>query len=179
MSATISLTEVQVLTALRTFLLSIMQSGVEVIRAEINRVPEPEGSDFLIMTPTLRGRIGTNVDTYSGTIDSAPLTLLNVEQSTQTTVQIDIHGPNGAENAQIVSSLLRDYYACASFASSGFAVQPLYASDPIQTPFINGEQQYEFRWTVDAVLQANPVVTVIQQFADTLTPTLIEADALS
>ena len=238
MPATVSLTEVGVLSALRGFLLDILAPGVEVIRAENNRVPEPKGSDFCVLTPTARMRLATNTVSYSdviftgaivgntltvaevqfgtiavgqmvtgpgvvttpiigapailtesgsaiGTIvsDSPPsvgqftiATAQNVasqimyagvrsaRQPTRLTVQIDVHGPNSAENAQAISTLLRDGYGCYQFAASGYDVQPLYADEPRQTPFINGENQYEFRWTVNAVLQANIVIDMPQAF---------------
>lgn len=64
MSATLSLTESQTLTALRSFLLSIMPAGLEIVRGLDNRVPEPVGPDFITMTPILRDRLSTNVDGY-------------------------------------------------------------------------------------------------------------------
>jgi hypothetical protein len=256
--ATLSLTEVGVLTALRSFLLGFLPAGVEVIRAEINRVSEPRGVDFVVMTPILRGRLSTNVVTvsdvvFTGSIAGNIMTVTAVasgvlavgqsviapgvalgtvilsvgdagvgtqtftvsisqtvasqalyagtrsaKQATQVTVQLDVHGPNSADNAQMISTLFRDEYATTQFklgipiqAASGSAiqtgwgalmtepvdVQPLYASDPRQTPFINAENQYEYRWTIDAVMQANPIVTTPQQFMDQITVTPISVDA--
>jgi len=43
-------------------------------------------------------------------------------------------------------------------------------------PFIDAEGQYEDRWTVDAVLQANIVVATPQQFAGAVTATPVPAD---
>ena len=42
---------------------------------------------------------------------------------------------------------------------------------------MNAEQQFENRWTIDVVMQANQVVTVPQQFASALNVELIEVDA--
>jgi hypothetical protein len=97
-------------------------------------------------------------------------------QRTQVDIQIDIHGPASADNAQAIATLLRDSYATELFAASGFDVQPLYVNDPKQIPFVNGEQQVEERWTLDAVLQANPVVNVQQQFAGALSANLTNVD---
>lgn len=52
-------------TALRAFLLAILPSGVECIESQDNRVPEPHGTDFVVMTPIRRERLETNVDTYT------------------------------------------------------------------------------------------------------------------
>jgi hypothetical protein len=99
-------------------------------------------------------------------------------QPTQVTMQIDVHGPASADNAQIITTAFRDEYAVDRFAESGFDVQPLYAGDPRQVPFLNGEQQVEFRWTIDTVMQANSVLTVPQQFADAIEVGLVSVDVV-
>lgn len=225
MSVALSFTESQTFTAIRSFLLSILPAGIEVVKGQDNRVPEPEGGDFVVMTPILRERLETNVDTYSdtafiGSISGTTLTVMSVSlgaiavgaqllgnnlaantvvtalwtgtggigtytvspsqtvgsqviaagtqmllQPTKVTIQLDVHGPNSADNAQIISTTWRDEYAVDQFATSGVDVTPLYASEPQQVPFMNAEQQFENRWTFDVVMQANQVVTVPQQFA--------------
>jgi len=97
-------------------------------------------------------------------------------QATQITIQVDVHGPNASDNAQRISTLLRDEYGTESFINSGFNIAPLYSNDPRQIPFTNGEQQIEAKWSVEVVLQANPVVSVPQQFADVVEVALISAD---
>lgn len=177
-SASISLTESQTFQALRTFLLDILPAGTEVVRAQINRTPEPEGADFIVMTQVLRERLSTNVDTYSDgyLVSPANPSVVRALQPTRVTIQLDVHGPASAENAQIITTLFRSEYATDQFTVSGFDVQPLFAGDPRQMPFINGEQQVETRWVIDAVLQVNPVVTVAQQFASALQIDLVEVD---
>lgn len=232
MSVALSLTESQTLTALRSFLLSVLPAGIEVVRGQDNRVPEPVGADFVTMTPILRERLETNVDNYAdtaftGSIAGTTLTVTDISlgaiavgshllgnnltantavtafgtgtggvgtytvspgqtvasqviatgvqmllQPTKVTVQLDIHGPNSADNTQIISTTFRDEYAVDQFSTSGYDVTPLYASEPRQVPFIDGEQQYEDRWVIDVVMQANPMVTVPQQFADEMQVTL-------
>ena len=264
---TLSITEAQILTVLRSFLLSVLPPGVEIIRAQINRVPEPIGQEFVVMTPLLRSRLSTNVDDYAdasmmGFITGTVLTVTAVEfgaivvgapvygdgvlpgtritafltgtggigtytvtpsqtvpsgdevpfyllaesgeplltedgrhilldsfipagtpiplfagtmsalQATMVTVQLDVHGAASADNVQIITTLFRDEYACQFFTALLPELQPLYTSEPRQAPFLNGEAQIEYRWTVDAVMQANPIVTVPQQFADEVTVVL-------
>lgn len=225
MSIALSITESQTLTALRSFLIAVLPSGTEVVKAQDNRVPEPQGANFVTMTPLFRERIETNVDTYAdtaftGSIAGTTLTVTAMSlgtiavgaqllgnnlaantvvmalgtgsggigtytvspsqtvasqvmaagvqtllQPTKVTVQLDVHGPVSADNAQIITTLFRDQYAVDQFATSGYDVTPLYHSEPRQVPFLNGEQQIEERWVVDAVMQANPALTVPQQFA--------------
>lgn len=177
MSATLSLTESQTFAALRTVLLALLPAGIEVIRAEVNRVAEPAAPDFVVMSPTLRDRLSTDIDTFTDQpVAVPPVALRNTEQRTQVTIQLDIHGPNSADNAQKISTLMRSEYATIAFAATGLPIQPLYAESPRQAPFINGENQYECRWTVDVVLQANPVVGTPQDFAGEIEITLIESD---
>jgi len=160
---TLSLTESQTLAALRSFLLAVLPAGVEVVKGQVNRVAEPKGSDFVVMTSTLRERLSTNIDTYTDGHPVNPGTKASL-QPTKVTIQVDVHGPASADNAQIIVTLFRDEFATTAFSASGFDVTPLYASDPRQAPFLNGEQQVETRWTIDAVMHCNPVVTVPQDF---------------
>ena len=97
-------------------------------------------------------------------------------QATQITIQVDVHGPSASDNAQRISTLLRDEYGTESFRNSGFNIAPLYSNDPRQIPFTNAEQQIEAKWSVEVVLQANPVVSIPQQFADVVEVALISAD---
>lgn len=88
-------------------------------------------------------------------------------QPTRWTVQLDVHGPNSADNAQTISTLFRDAFAVDAM---GPTLSPLYADDPHQAPFVNDQNQYENRWIIEAVMQVNPVVTLPGvEFADTIT----------
>lgn len=223
---TLDLTEAAMMTAMRTFLLSVLPAGTDVFKSQVNRVPEPACPNFVMMTPTLRTRLATNRDDYqdcafTGSIAGTVLTVTaveygslmvgapvyttasglvasitaqgtgtggvgtytvstsqtlasgplfagvgRVEQDTSATVQLDVHGPASADNVQRITSLFRDDFGCQAFEASGFAIQPLYTSEPAQMPFHNGEMQVEWRWTVDAVLEIKPIVQHPQQFAD-------------
>ena len=175
MAITLTNTETQAMTVLRSFLLGILPAKTEVIRAEVNRVPEPSNPDFCLLTPGGRMRLSTNVSDYQDGWPGAQTR--TAMQPTQVTIQIDVHGPNSGDNAQIISTMLRDDYACQVFQASGYDIMPLYAGEPTQAPFFNGENQVEFRWVVDAVIQINATVTVSQDFAASLDVTLVNVDA--
>jgi hypothetical protein len=177
MAVSLTNTETQALTVLRGFLLGIMPLNFEVIRAEINRVPEPNSPDFAVLTPTGRMRLSTNTAVWTDGYPGSP-SIRTTTQPTQITVQIDVHGPASADNVQIITTLLRDDYACQLFAASGYDIAPLYAGDPQQIPFTNSEQQVEFRWVIDAVLQANTVVTMPQDFASSVEVGVIDVDVV-
>jgi hypothetical protein len=105
----------------------------------------------------------------------------NVLQPAKVTVQLDFHSANdtdAGDMAQTVATLLGDDIAVQQFVGQipNYGVIPLYAEDPRQMPFLNAEQQYEWRWVVEAMLQANVVVQVPQQFADSVVVGLIDVD---
>ena len=125
------------------------------------------------------GGTGTYTVSATQTVASVALAagLLGIMQRVRVTYQIDVHGPNSTDNIQVITTLFRDDYACQIFSNTGYAVVPLYADDPKQIPFINGEQQYEDRWTVDAVMEALINLDVPQQFADQIEVTVTEIDS--
>jgi hypothetical protein len=173
---TLSLTESQTLTALGNFLVAIMPAGTTVVVGQDNRVPAPTADNYIVMTPILKTRLATNLTAFTDGYPSNPQTRADM-QPTQVTVQIDIHGPLAADNAQVFTTLFRSSYGCDQFATSGFDVTPLYTSEPRQIPFVNEGRQVEKRYTVDANLHCNPVVTTAQDFADHLTVGVINVDA--
>lgn len=232
-------TDEQIFVALWTFLTAILPDGIEIIRAQENRVPEPVGTNFVVMNEVRRQRLATNIDDYedvkfTGSIAATTMTVSavargsitagrflygtgvtantkvvaqltgpaggagtytvsisqtvtsrtlsagvkSVEQETGIAIQLDVHGPLSSDNAQTISTLFRDEYAVDSFAAQSPAVAvPLYTEEPRQMAFINEGQQYEDRWVVEAMLQANPVVEVPQQFADSVTGEAISVEA--
>jgi hypothetical protein len=153
--------------ALRAFLLLILPAGVEVIQGQTNRVASPKSVDYVVIWPTGRTRQATNVDTWD-TSDPAPVTI-DVSASTRFTVQIEAHGPNGGDNAQVMVTMLRSFYAVDNFPAG---IAPLYADDPQQLPFMTGENQYEDRWVIMAQIQMTPLVSTPAQFADSLAVTV-------
>ena len=133
----------------------------------------------IIALGTGAGGIGTYIVTPAQTVTSRKIASGGeiFLQPTKVTVQLDVHGPNSAENAQTISTLFRDDFAVQAFLASGFDVSPLYAGDPRQLPFENENQQIENRWVIDAVIQANQTIRAPQQFADELDITLIDVEA--
>lgn len=236
MPATLDITESQTMTALRGLVLAALPA-MEVVQAQINRVAEPGGLNFVDFNSILRERLDTNVHDYAdalfaGKIAGDVLTVtamgfgavvpgrqlfgtgvatgtriaaygtgsggvgtyvvdtpqalsqrnlaagvVNLRQSTRLGVQIDVHGPQSANNAQILSTILRDELAVDLLAESGFDVTPLYADSPRQLPYLNDQHQVENRWIVETSLEVNPTVIWPQQFASSLRVGLIEVDS--
>jgi hypothetical protein len=131
------------------------------------------------MTPIMRNRLEMTSNIYTDATNPLgnPSGMNAAVAPTALTVQLDCHGPQGGSNAQIITTLFRDEYAAIVFRESGIEAAPLYADDARQTPFSDGEQQIEFRWSVDVTIQVNAVVTIPQAFASVLGPVnLIEVD---
>lgn len=158
-----SLTQVQIGSLLRAFLLAILPAGMEVLIGQENNVPEPTADNFVIAWPTLRKRLGTTVVTWDQTPGANPSTLDNTE-ALRLDVQLDFHGAGSTDSAQVFATLFRSAYACDFFAGTGLT--PNYSSDGQQMPFINGEMAYEDRWTLNATFDANITVSTPQQFAN-------------
>ena len=236
--ANLSITQSAIFTILRTYLLTILPAGVEVIKGQVNRVAEPQSADFVVMTPVMRQRLSTNADSLSITeftasitgttltvtaIESGYLAIGNqvigtgvaagtaitalgtgsggvgtyivshtqtvasvsmvagnnqIEQDINFNIQLDVHGPNSGDNAQIISTMFWDGAAFDAFQALNIGVAPLYCSDPIQMPFIDGEQQYEERWVMTAYIETNIIVQSPQQFATKIGPIdVINVDA--
>ena len=166
MPATISVTESQLFTALRTFLLEVIDSGVEVIQTQNNRVPMPKGP-FVAMTPIRIDGLSTSVTDYTDTARADTRT-------TQWQVQLDFYGPQASMQAATVAQLWRTSWAAEQLSSG--PIQPLYPGEPLQTTMVNAEMQWESRWTLDLFAQFNPITTVAQQSAIALEIGLAEVD---
>ena len=169
-SVIVTPTEADVFAIVRSYLLQYLASNVPVVHGQDNRVAEPLEDDWVELVSALHTRLATNSTTYVDpavgmTVGPFPAGTKQVLQQTQLDIRIDVHGTNSAENANIISTLFRDSDACDFFASINPAVQPLYTSEPRQTPFVNEAQQYEDRWTVDVSVQANITTILPQLFA--------------
>lgn len=174
MPTSITPVDSNVMQALGQFLTAIMPAGVEVIRGQENRVAPPDG-DYVVMNPGRRNARWLPSQTWDQT-DPNPTTV-TVTAPTAPVVQCDFHGESAADNASILTSLMRTPWGVDQFKAMNLGVTPLSATDPVQAPFKTGEQQYEDRWTVDIELQINAVITVTQDFAATLEIGLVNVDA--
>lgn len=169
MSANVAPTQVSLFTSLRALILTLIDC--EVVQGLGNGVPTPLGG-FITITELSKIRLATNTHIYA---DPTPTTgTTAAQQAMQVTVQIDCYGPESSDWAAILATMLRDEYACDLLAP---VAQPLHADDPKMAPMINGEDQYDQRWMITAVLQVNPVVSLPMQFFEAVDLNLIEVDA--
>ncbi len=106
----------------------------------------------------------------------------NVVQQVEWTIQLDFHSASltsAGDMATVVSTLMRDAFATQQFAEQSpyYGVSPLYADDPRQMPWVNDQQQVEWRWVLEAKVQAPEQVVVPQQYADVVEVDVISVDA--
>lgn len=135
---------------------------------------------FITVQAITRHRLRTNQ--HSGVSIAEDLSgSVTIEEGVEVAVQIDCYSvppadavtPTAEDWATMLSSTLRDNYACSQFPSN---IQPLYADDARMIPLVAGEEQYEERWSLDAHFQYDPQTTIPQQYADVLTLGLIDID---
>lgn len=161
--------DVEINTALRSWLLTVVPTGYEVIQGQTNRWAPPPGN-FMIFTPLMRRRISSNAWTYT---DTARETVESVE----CLVQISAFGKTSGDAVQRVCALWRDIYAADWFRTNGKFLAPLYASEPRESGFINASKQYENNWTADLRFQVNFRLSIPQQFAETIQRDVREIDS--
>lgn len=167
MPAAVNIDEADLRTALRGFLLSVVGESYEVVKGQDNRVAMPEGK-FITMTGLNNDELNKPYSTWQ---DSGQPTggLELTNQAKKWICQLDIYGENAGSTASTIFTLARSRYAVRQFASltqgKNFSITPLYADQPHQTTMINGEKQYEERWTLDLHLQFNLVISTPMEFA--------------
>jgi hypothetical protein len=100
------------------------------------------------------------------------------------TVQCDVHGPNSGDNARIIDTLFRSETGVNTFIASAtalglptdYGVIPLYCDEARYLPFLNDQQQVEYRWVLELRMQINPIVSVPLDFATSIDVMALPAD---
>lgn len=177
MAATITPLMDGLFTSLRSFLIAHV-NVTSCRQAQQNRTPMPTG-DFIVMTPLGVDGLSTNAVSYQFDPDSDT----NTETHNRTTVwrcQLDFYGDSAQEFANTIATISRSDYSCEWFrrykAETGNPlITPLFCTDPKQTAMINGEDQWENRWTCDLHAQIPASVVVPQQF---MTNASVRADSV-
>lgn len=169
MTTTVSPDQDAIYTTVRAFVLSLI--SCEVVQGLGNGVPTPPGG-FISMTATAQTRLSTNISRYNDPVTTVGTRA--VRKSTSYAIQLDCFGPQSSDWATMIEQMWRDEYGCEMLAPN---MQPLYCDEPKQMALVDGEQQYEQRWIVSAVLQFNPTVAVSQEFAGEVVVTPVSVDA--
>lgn len=162
-----------------TLTISAMLLGTVVLGATLFGQGVSTNTVIQVQLTGTPGGVGTYQVSISQTVSSTKMAsgAKVLTQAVAITVQLDIHGPNAFNTAQIITTTFFDDYAVEQFATLNTMVAPLYCSEPRQMAFNNAERQYENRWVVEVTLQVNTVVTAAQQYADTVTVDLVSVEA--
>lgn len=152
--------------------------GTIVLGSRLFGVSVADGTDILTQISGAAGGVGTYTVSVSQTLASQTLAAGGTDHlaPVEITLQLDVHGPLSGDNAQVITTLMRDAYGVDKMQESNVEVTPLYAEDPRQLVFANAEDQAEDRWIVEALIQANQVVRTPQQYMDAVVIELVEVD---
>lgn len=145
--------------AINTTILSQLTS------TEPGGVPGGTGTYEVSVSQTLAGET-----LYSGTRSDLV--------GTEWVVQLDVHGPNSMNNANVIDALFRSEFGVDFFASTGFWIAPLHVDTAGQMPMENAEKEVEYRWVLEAHLEIVPIVTTPQQFAQEVQVRNVEASVI-
>lgn len=154
-----SVTDEQIFTALRGWVMgAVLLSDCQ--QGPIDRASMPKG-DFVIMSPLNRTRLSLNTTSYP--TQSTAANALSFDYA----IQLDAYGPSAGDT---LSVLFDSWYSDQAFELlRPQGVSPLWAEEPRFVPLIDGEKQYENRWTTTVHLQFKPSITDPQQSASTVT----------
>lgn len=164
-----------------TMTVSAVQIGKLITGAQVLGPGVAANTTILAQLTGPAGGAGTYQVSTTQTV--APQTLSaggrTLMQSGELMMQLDFHAPDtsASDFAQAISTALRDDYGVSFFAALApplNGVVPLYADDPKMAPFINAENQYEWRWILECRVQVDQTVAIPQAYADAVTVTLIE-----
>lgn len=151
-----------VIEALADFI-DLFVEGAEVVRAQVNRTPMPQGN-FVVLTELFSVDLSVPRQDFDFATD-----IIDITGPSRVDIQIDFYGDNCGDYCKAVQAAFRTPFAYNKFPDN---IKPLYTSDGIQAPLINGQQQWQSRWTLTVSVQYNPVITIPQDSAIELVPTI-------
>ena len=155
------------------FLETVLPGGVVVIQTPQNRVSMPPAvPGFVGMTARIDGRIMTNLDQFDP--NAVAPNAVDILQAVRLAIQLDCYGAASNDWAIMFSTVLRDEYGCTALSP---VLSPLYTEDPRFAVLVDGEEEYEQRWIVDALLEYHPITSTPMQFANAAAVTIVEIDA--
>lgn len=164
-----------------TMTVTSVERGQVVVGAQLFGAGVTDGTLISAQLSGTPGGIGTYTVAPPQTVASATLAsgAKSAKEAARWDVQLDFHGPQSGDGARVFATLFRDPFGTEFFEALGIDAAPLYAGEPAQRPFVNAEQQYEWRWIVEAALQVNQTVAGLpQQFASVVSITPVSAETL-
>lgn len=157
-----SITEEQIFTVLRTWLVAAV--GGQVIQGYTNRVSTPKNG-FIVMSGLVKQNLSMNRRSFVPPTEGEDEGLWKNEKSIDYNIQLDVYGPSSGDWASILAVAFSSDLAWPFFNSLLPGLAPLFMEDPRQSPVVTGEQQYDKRWSIVAHIQFNPSISDSQQSA--------------
>ena len=108
-----------------------------VVRGYVNRVSKPKTKSYVLVTPMTMTRLSTNLHQTECGGEA-------IVQPQRRRVQLDVYGPTAA-----------DRVGCRFLQTYGIA--PLYVEDPQDMTQVEGDEQYNPRFMLNVLVQANRV----------------------
>lgn len=142
--------------------LEAVNSGVEIIRGNQNRVPLPKG-DFLLLTELSSEPVETPHYSWK-----YPEDLMNITQPYKVAVQCDVYGHNALDRASALVAVLTSVVGSYPFPQN---IQLLHTEDLRQATFVDESDQFLERWIFTVHLQYNPSVEFGMEYAEVLSST--------
>nr|DAN04628.1 MAG TPA: tail completion protein [Caudoviricetes sp.] len=122
-----------------------------VIQGLQNNSPLPENCIVMTLLP------------YTQDLDQSQYINENGESTIQTSklymIQLDFYGEQAFDRVTQCATIWRSQYTTSKLQ----AIQPLYANNPRNMPFVNEQDQYEKRFLLEIALQYNPYYTYAEQ----------------
>jgi hypothetical protein len=173
MTAVLTPTEDQVFDAVWQALTSVFPApfAASVFKGFQNMTATPTGT-YVVIQPGIverQNQVDHDYDPVNGLI-------LENRHSTYS-YQIDCYGPSAPDNANIIAIAWRSFYMANYTADNALPFQVLYADEPQQLNFSNGEMQYEQRFMSKIYLQVNQTVSLPQDFFTVPSPVSIKTPA--
>lgn len=165
MSATLRVTEDSVFATVWDLIAGLFDTATQQLIFKgfqnVTATPGQNGPSYIVISPGVKVRTSQGSRSY----DSVAQTI-TVERGTTYYYQVDAFGPLAPDYADIVTVAWNSMYAATATKDASAPFQVLYADEPSQLNFTNGELQYEQRFTTKLYLQVNQAVTLPQQSAD-------------
>lgn len=142
--------------------LESVNSGVEIIRGNQNRVPLPKG-DFLLLTELSSEPVETPHYAWK-----YPEDLMDITQPYRVAVQCDVYGHNSLDRASVLVAVLTSVVGSYLFPQN---IQLLHTEDLRQATFVDEADQFLERWIFTVYMQYNPSVEFGMEYAKALSAT--------
>lgn len=132
--------------------LVIYVTGLEqerVFRGYQSREVLPADGTYIIYTPILRRRIGSNVTAFDASnVEVDKDGTFTDSLLVQVDVQIDFYGDEAVEKAQGMDLFAHSPLCRAWLVSQNFGIRVLHSTSPQDTTFVGETKQYIPRWTI-------------------------------